>query len=88
MEIGGGPVSWMTTEQGKAIKQWVLQGGSLFAYHNRSHVSLTNKDSRDIEGNVYKGHPVIRSFKVKIVNPDIPLRTASATLALPTNSTS
>jgi hypothetical protein len=50
MEIGRGPVSWMTTEQGKAIKQWVLEGGSLFAYHNSSHVSLTNKDSRDVEG--------------------------------------
>jgi type 1 glutamine amidotransferase len=73
MEIGVGPVSWMTTEQGKAIKQWVLEGGSLFAYHNSSHVSLTNKDYRDVEGAVYTGHPEIRPFKVKIVNPEHPI---------------
>jgi type 1 glutamine amidotransferase len=73
MKIGEGPVAWMTAEQGKAIKQWVLEGGSFFAYHNSSHVSLTNKDYRDVEGAVYTGHPVIRPFKVKIVNPDHPI---------------
>ena len=73
MKIGVGPVAWMTSEQGKAIRQWVLEGGSFFAYHNSSHVSLTNKDYRDVEGAVYTGHPVIRPFKVKIVNPDHPI---------------
>ena len=73
MKIGEGPVAWMTAEQGKAIKQWVLEGGSIFAYHNSSHVSLTNKDYRDVEGVVYTGHPVIGPFKVKIVNPDHPI---------------
>jgi hypothetical protein len=53
MKIGEGPVAWMTAEQGRAIKQWVLEGGSFFAYHNSSHVSLTNKDYRDVEGAVY-----------------------------------
>jgi hypothetical protein len=73
MKIGEGPVAWMTVEQGKAIKQWVLEGGSFFAYHNSSHVSLTNKDYREVEGAVYTGHPVIRPFKVKIVSPDHPI---------------
>src|SRR5438094_816121 len=73
MKIGEGPVAWMTAEQGKAIRQWVLEGGSFFAYHNSSHVSLTNKDYRDVEGAVYTGHPVIRPFKVKIVNTDHPI---------------
>jgi type 1 glutamine amidotransferase len=73
MEIGVGPASWMTAEQGKAIKQWVTEGGSLFAYHNSSHVSLTNKDYRDVEGAVYTGHPEIRPFKVRIVNPEHPI---------------
>jgi hypothetical protein len=73
MKIGEGPVSWMTVEQGEAIKQFVREGGSLFAYHNNSHVSLTNKDYRDVEGAVYTGHPVIRPFKVKIVDPDHPV---------------
>ena len=70
MKIGEGPAAWMTPEQGRAIQQWVGEGGSFLAYHNASHVSLTNKDYRDVEGAVYTGHPVIRPFKVKIVNPD------------------
>jgi len=73
MKIGEGPVAWMTAEQGKVIKQWVLEGGSFFAYHNSSHVSLTNKDYLEVEGAVYTGHPVIRPFKVKIVSPDHPI---------------
>jgi type 1 glutamine amidotransferase len=73
MEIGGGPVAWMTAEQGKTIKHWVQEGGSLFAYHNSSHVSITNKDFRDVEGAVYTGHPEIRPFKVRIVNAEHPI---------------
>src|SRR5262249_14888768 len=73
MKICVDPLAWMTAEQGRAIKQWVLEGGSLFAYHNSSHVSLTNKDYRDVEGAVYTGHPEIRPFKVKIVNPEHPI---------------
>jgi type 1 glutamine amidotransferase len=72
-KIGGNPASWITAEQGKAVKQWVQEGGSLFAYHNNSQVSLFNKDYRDVEGAVYTGHPPIRPFKVKIVNPDHPI---------------
>jgi type 1 glutamine amidotransferase len=63
----------MTAEQGKAIKQWVLEGGLLLAYHNSGHVSLTNKDFRDVEGAIYTGHPEIRPFKVKIINPEHPI---------------
>ena len=73
MKIGERPVAWMTAEQGNAIKQWVFEGRSFFAYHNSSHVSLTNKDYWDVEGAIYTGHPVIRPFKVKIVNPDHPI---------------
>lgn len=34
--IGGGRVGWITGEQGKAIKTWVEEGGSLWAFHNNS----------------------------------------------------
>ena len=37
-------VAWMTAEQGKAIKTWVQKGGSLWAFHNNSQASSTNKD--------------------------------------------
>src|SRR5579859_2801408 len=34
--IGGKGVGWMTAEQGKGIKKWVEEGGSLWAFHNNS----------------------------------------------------
>ncbi len=72
-KIGEGRVGWMTEEQGKGIKQWVEEGGSLWAFHNNSQASIMNKDYRDVEGAIYTGHPAIRPFKVKIVNHDHPI---------------
>ena len=72
-KIGEGRVGWMTEEQGKGIKRWVEEGGSLWAFHNNSQTSLMNKDYRDVEGAVYTGHPPIRPFKVKIVNREHPI---------------
>jgi hypothetical protein len=72
-KIGEGRVGWMTPEQGKGIKQWVEEGGSLWAFHNNSQASLMNKDYRQVEGAIYTGHPPIRPFKVKIVNRDHPI---------------
>jgi len=72
-KIGGGAVGWMTDEQGRGVKRWVEEGGSLWAWHNNSQLSLMNKDYRDVEGAVYTGHPPIRPFKVKIVNHDHPI---------------
>jgi type 1 glutamine amidotransferase len=72
-KIGGKRVGWMTDEQGRAVKKWVNEGGSLWAFHNNSQLSLMNKDYRDVEGAVYTGHPRIRPFKVKIVNSEHPI---------------
>jgi type 1 glutamine amidotransferase len=72
-KIGEGRVGWMTEEQGRGIRKWVQEGGSLWAFHNNSQASLMNKDYRDVEGAVYTGHPPIRPFKVKIVNKDHPI---------------
>lgn len=72
-KIGEGRVGWMTEEQGKGIKKWVEEGGSLWAFHNNSQASIMNKDYRDVEGAIYTGHPAIRPFKVKIVNHDHPI---------------
>jgi type 1 glutamine amidotransferase len=72
-KIGEGRAGWMTEEQGKGIKRWVEEGGSLWAFHNNSQTSLMNKDYRDVEGAVYTGHPPIRPFKVKIVNREHPI---------------
>lgn len=72
-KIGQGFSSWMTAEQGKAVKQWVQEGGSLWAFHNNSEVSIGNKDYRDVEGAIYVGHPPIRPFKVRITNREHPI---------------
>jgi type 1 glutamine amidotransferase len=72
-KIGGPGVGWMTVEQGKAIKTWVQEGGSLWAFHNNSQASILNKDYRDVEGAIYTGHPPIRPYKVHIVNQDHPI---------------
>ncbi len=72
-KIGGRGIGWMTEEQGRAIKTWVQEGGSLWAFHNNSQASLMNKDYRDVEGAIYTGHPPIRPFKVHIVNREHPI---------------
>jgi type 1 glutamine amidotransferase len=72
-KIGSHFSGWMTSEQGKAVKQWVSEGGSLWAFHNNSELSIWNKDYRDVEGAIYAGHPAIRPFKVKIINPEHPI---------------
>jgi hypothetical protein len=69
----GGGVGWMTPAQGKAIRNWVQEGGSLWAFHNNSQASILNQDYRDVEGAIYTGHPPIRPFKVHIVNRDHPI---------------
>jgi type 1 glutamine amidotransferase len=72
-KLGGKRVGWMTEEQGRAIKTWVQEGGSLWAFHNNSQASIMNKDYRDVEGAIYTGHPPIRPYKVHIMNPEHPI---------------
>lgn len=72
-EIKSQPKMWITPEQGKAVKNFVMNGGGAFFYHNNSHVSLGSEDYRDVEGAIYTGHPEVRPFKVKIVNTGHPI---------------
>ena len=67
------PVMWMTPEQGRVVKDFVESGGSALFYHNSSHISLSNKDYRDVEGAIYTGHPPVRPFWVRIVNKSHPI---------------
>jgi hypothetical protein len=64
---------WMKPHQGKAVKDFVENGGSAFFFHNVSHVSLSNKDFRDVEGAIYTGHPPVRPFKVTITDKNHPI---------------
>lgn len=64
---------WMKPEQGKAVRQFVSNGGAALFLHNVTHVGLTNPDFRDVLGAAYAGHPPIRTFKVNVTNPDHPI---------------
>ena len=57
-------VSWMTEEQGQAVKDFVSNGGGFYPLHNSSHISLSSKNYRDVMGGAYFGHPPLRPFQV------------------------
>jgi type 1 glutamine amidotransferase len=67
------PEFWIKPEQGKAVRQFVNDGGTALFLHNVTHVGLTDPDFRDVLGAAYAGHPPIRSFKVKVTNHDHPI---------------
>ena len=67
--------SWITEEQGAAIKDFVQSGGALYALHNSSHISLYSKSYREVMGGAYIDHPALRPFKVSVVNKDHPITT-------------
>src|SRR4051794_1288129 len=64
---------WMKPEQGRAVRQFVEAGGAALFLHNATHVGLTDPDFRDVLGAAYLGHPAIRTFRVKVTNPDHPI---------------
>jgi type 1 glutamine amidotransferase len=57
-------VSWITEEQGSAIKEFVTAGNGFYALHNCSHISLSSKPYRDVMGGAYISHPPLRPFEV------------------------
>jgi type 1 glutamine amidotransferase len=67
------PAFWIKPEQGKAVRGFVESGGVALFLHNTTHVGLTDPDFRHVLGAAYTGHPPIRTFKVKITNPDHPI---------------
>jgi len=67
------PESWMTEEQGAAVKEFVNAGNGFYALHNSSHISLSAKSYRDVMGGAYIGHPPLRPFRVRVVNSDHPI---------------
>src|SRR3954469_4110211 len=48
---------WMKEEQAVAIKEFVDRGGAFYSVHNNSHVSVTSKTFREVQGGAYLGHP-------------------------------
>jgi type 1 glutamine amidotransferase len=67
------PQSWLTEEQASALKDFVSSGKGFYSLHNNSHVSLSSKSYRDVQGGAYVGHPPLRPFKVRVVNKTHPI---------------
>ncbi len=72
-QVRAKPQYWMKPEQGKAVRQFVEAGGAALLLHNTTNVSLADPDFRHVLGGAYTGHPPIRTFKVKVTNPDHPI---------------
>jgi hypothetical protein len=64
---------WMTEEMGRAVKAFVQGGGAALLMHNVTQVGVTNADFRDVLGAAYQGHPPIRPYRVRILNPNHPI---------------
>lgn len=67
------PQSWLTEEQAAALKEFVSAGNGFYSLHNNSHVSLSSKTYRDVQGGAYIGHPPLRPFQVRVVNSKHPI---------------
>src|SRR5581483_4759462 len=65
--------TWLKEEQAQALKEFVSAGHGFYSLHNNSHVSHSSKTYRDVMGGAYIGHPALRPFKVRVVNPDHPI---------------
>jgi type 1 glutamine amidotransferase len=67
------PRTWLTEEQAVALKDFVNEGNGFYSMHNNSHVSLSSKTYRDVQGGAYIGHPPLRPFRVRVVNENHPI---------------
>lgn len=67
------PETWITEEQGEAVKDFVARGNGFYSLHNNSHLSLSSKSYREVMGGAYIGHPPLRPFKVTIAKKDHPI---------------
>ena len=55
----------MTAEQGKAVKEFVQNGGSALFYHNVTYISPQNEEFRDVLGAVTLQHPATSPVQSK-----------------------
>ena len=67
------PVTWITEEQGAAIKDFVRAGNGFYALHNASAISTNTKNFREVAGGVYGGHPPLRPFEVRATENKHPI---------------
>ncbi|MBI3470674.1 MAG: ThuA domain-containing protein, partial [Candidatus Solibacter usitatus] len=64
------PAYWITSDQGRTVKQFAQDGGGVLLLHNVTYISPHNDEFREVLGAVTEGHPKIRPFKVKVTNKE------------------
>ncbi|MGY8827439.1 MAG: ThuA domain-containing protein [Candidatus Latescibacterota bacterium] len=64
---------WITTGQGRAVRDFVEAGGSVLFYHNVTYISPDNADFRHVQGSTTEGHPPVRPYRVEITNKEHPI---------------
>lgn len=69
----GEMTAWIKPHQGKAVRDFVQNGGSVLFFHNVTDLGSTNADIHDVLGAVFAGHPPIRPFKVKVKKSNHPI---------------
>lgn len=67
------PETWVTEEAAWAIRDFVEEGGGLYALHNNPSVAGFSDTYRSVVKGVYEGHPAVRPFKVEVVRHDHPI---------------
>jgi type 1 glutamine amidotransferase len=65
--------TWITEEQGAAVKDFVAAGNGFYSMHNNGWVSRSSRNYREVQGGCALNHPALRPFKVRIVNRNHPV---------------
>lgn len=65
--------AWMSPAQGRAVQNFVRNGGGALLLHNVTHIGTHNAEFRDVLGASYIGHPPVRTFRVKVTNGGHPV---------------
>lgn len=65
--------TWVTEDMGRAVKEYVEGGGSLYSVHNNPNVANYSDTFRSVVKGIYQGHPTVRPFKVEVVRHDHPI---------------
>ena len=66
-------LKWMSQAQEEAIADWTRKGGTLFAWHSGAAGYPENGPVSRLVGGLFKGHPPMHPFEIKVVDPDHPL---------------
>lgn len=65
--------SWVTKDVGRAVEEFVANGGSLLCCHNALSISCFSEEFRRVVAGAYDGHPPERNWRVLPAQPDHPL---------------